>query len=187
MSNSKSRRVIAAIAVACMSVIESAHAIEIQYTFSQEGWLGGGEVTGNFIIDENHPTQTGLLGSEALISFQAHWSGNTYTQPFDWRPDNVSIVWAPQNHELVDMELGSVTTLGVIPFYSPFVGLIWDERLGHIDPPTGEEGRYRTGEGLVSSIEAVPDGGNTFMLLGLALPVLFLTKCRIRRAMPQSF
>jgi hypothetical protein len=67
----------------CAFVPKSAFAIS--YTFSEGNWPGGGEITGSFDIDLDHSTVTpGFLYTDALNSFSAHWSGNIYSQPYDW-------------------------------------------------------------------------------------------------------
>lgn len=172
--------------VGLITLISSpANAIEYECDFSQSGWIGGGEITGSFVIDNSVPTQTGLLGQNALLTFQAHWTGNTYTQPFDWGINDLhqglALVWDPNQLAVVDLVLGETIGMDIVPYYDAFNedgGLIWDDRSGHVDPGTGELDRYRTMDPLIASVRAVPDGGNTLVLLAFVLPLLALAKVK---------
>lgn len=175
----KISRLICAVIIVCFGIRECARATEIQYSFERGGWTGGGDLTGSFVINENYPTQTGFLGNQALISFHAHWSGNIYTQPFNWGLKDVGafgtgFAWNVQTQSLFSMSMGTVATNSV--WCDPFLPLLWDQRPGHIDANPDEEGRYSTTAPFITSIEVVPDGGNTIGLL--AIPVALFALAR---------
>lgn len=180
MRYAKPRWMLYAIIGACIGIFESARATEIEYMWSQGGFNGGGEVTGSFIVNDSTPTQTGFLGQEALVSFQAHWSGNIYSQPFDWGLADVSLssgsqfTWDPQDNVLLQMAL----QMNGPVFYDAFIPLIEDLRPGAVDPAGYDIPQYYGTGPLSSTIGVVPDGGNALLLLGLALPVLFLSRER---------
>lgn len=174
--------VLCTIIAACIGIIESARAQDVLYTWSQGGWNGGGEVTGSFIINDNFPTVDGLTGANALVSFQAQWSGNLYSQPYAWTLADIQrapsyITWGIPNNVLLDMQIEP----GVGPVvYDPFdfPAVIADYRPGSIDPPGQSEPYIYSTEGLTSSIVVLPEPGVARMFLLVALPVLLLRRWR---------
>jgi len=167
-----------AIIAACLAMIESARGQEVLFTWSQGGWNGGGEVTGSFIINDNAPSLDGLTGANALVSFQAQWSGNIYSQPYTWTLADIQtspsqITWGIGNNSLIDMQIEpGVGPVEYEPFDSPPV--IEDGRAGAIDPP-GQEGPFiYSTEGIISTTMVLPEPGIAQMFLGLALTVLLL-------------
>jgi hypothetical protein len=153
----------------------------VPFTFSQGGWPGGGEITGNFDINFDYPTATpGVLYVEALTSFDAHWSGNIYTQPYDWGLSDVNndFVFEMDTQSIIVMTIGGLGADSV--YYDATLPLIWDDRPSHIDiNPDGDSGRYRSTAPLV--VNQVPDNDSTLLLLGSALVSLFVVRTRLVR------
>jgi len=155
-------------------------AFAVPYRFSQAGWPGGGEITGTFDIDLDYPTlNPGNLYVEALTSFDCHWTGNIYSQPYDWSLNQVfnDFLFDIGSQSIVSMRVGDFSDPNSA-FYDATLPLIWDFRQTAIDiDPLGDSGRYRcTGPLFVTR---VPDENSTALLLGLALVSLFI----IRRAL----
>jgi len=150
----------------------AASARATSFTFSQGGWTGGGEITGSFDIDLTVPTPfLDSLYVTALTSFQAHWSGNIYTQPFDWGLSDVNgdFQFSRDRENIVTMTIGEFA--GSPVYYDATLPLIWDFRPSAIDAnPIGDFGRYRSTESIV--LNRVPDNSPSILLLGLALSCL---------------
>jgi hypothetical protein len=148
----------------------------VPFTFSQGGWPGGGEITGSFDLNFDCPTPTpGILYVDALTDFSAHWSGNLYTQPYDWSLTDVNndFVFGIGGEAIIVMTLGGVGPDSV--YYDATLPLIWDDRPSHIDiNPDGDYGRYRSTAPLV--VNQVPDENSTLLLLGSALISLVIMR-----------
>jgi hypothetical protein len=166
----------------CAFAPKSAYAIP--YTFSEGNWPGGGEITGGFDIDLDYSTVTpGLLYADALTSFSAHWSGNIYSQPYDWDLRQVSSVYflfSLSDGRTFDMVLGGDVQ------YDSDVHLVWDFRptATVIGPDSTLAQYYGTGPLVFSRANSVPDAAPTAPLLVVALVALFgltrLSKLRAR-------
>ena len=102
----------------------------IAYRFWEVGWPGGGTLTGSFQIDESYSSDV-LLGQSALISFQAHWSGDPNSQAYDWGINDLRepFVWDRETHQLVDMTLGA--NFGPV-YCDPYLKVLWDYRSSSI-------------------------------------------------------
>jgi len=108
---------------------------------------------------------------EALTSFSAHWSGNIYSQPYNWDLASVSpnaFAFSIDSDQLIGM------TLGGDVYYDPALPLIWDFRptAVNISPDDRFAGQYY-GTGPFILTPAIPEPNNTLLLLGIVLSFLF--------------
>jgi hypothetical protein len=156
-------------------------ALAVPFTFSQAGWPGGGEITGAFNIDFNHSTVSpGTLYVEALTSFSAHWSGNIYSQPYDWGLASVSpsdFAFSIDSGQLLSM------TLGGDVYYDPTLPLIWDFRptAVNISPDPRFPGQYYGTGPFILTPAPVPEPSDTFLLLSMVLLLFgFARRRRLR-------
>lgn len=170
-----------AIVGACVGIIGSARAQDVLFTWSDGPWTGGGEITGSLIVNDSFPyppgSQTGFVGNNALVSFQAHWTGNLYSQPYDWTLAGIlasdsQFVWDVQHNALNEMQLYPGGAANVVE-YTPEL-YIEDDRPGAIDPPGFQIPQYEELGTFSSTTEVLPEPGITQMFLGLAVPVLLL-------------
>ncbi|HWC61202.1 MAG TPA: VPDSG-CTERM sorting domain-containing protein [Verrucomicrobiae bacterium] len=160
--------------VVLLGSIQSASAIA--YRFWQSQWDGGGTLSGTLEIDESmaNPPGTPFEGSWALITFHAHWSGNDYSQPYDWGIDDVSegpgFMWNIERHFISGLELGQFGSV----YYDSRI--LWDARptcIPNFPPFSDVQYEYRTASSEGLHGEVVPDSGSTLLLLGIALIALF--------------
>lgn len=160
-----------AVILAFLGIVQTASAIS--YRFWQTGWAGGGVLTGSFTLDESaSPGAPGLIGDWALTSFQAHWSGDANTQPYDWGINShfEIFVWSIDRHHILDMILGMP---GDPVYCDTSLRVFWDWRSTSIPNwPPGDPDPYMyrieyQANGLQGQV--VPDGGSSALLLGIVL------------------
>jgi hypothetical protein len=109
---------------------------------------------------------------EALTSFSAHWSGNIYSQPYDWGLASVS----PSDFAFsIDSEQILGMTLGGDVYYDPSLPLIWDFRptAVNISPDPRFPGQYYGTGPFILTATAIPEPNDTFLLLAIVLSFLF--------------
>jgi hypothetical protein len=151
--------------IALFGMIQSASAVA--YNFSQL-WDSGGLLTGRLEIDESksYPGLPDICYYNAVTDFNMHWSGNAYSDPFDWVGQDsltsIFFVWSIPTHSI--SSLGTKESLPIFVSGSILAdyrgGLYWSQ----------------TTHPLVGQV--VPDGGSTLMFLGIALPCLALLRRR---------
>jgi hypothetical protein len=95
----------------------------------------------------------------SLNSFQAHWSGDAHSDPYDWDIGDVggvNFAWNIETHSFLSFAVGD-----------------GPPDIAYIDGPAFLDRRsgdlYYITAGHVIQAEAVPDNSPTLMLLGIAL------------------
>jgi len=169
--------------IAFFTAVQVAPATPTAYRFWEEGWPDGGILSGTLEIDETMTSKDlpDICYYNAVTSFEAHWSGNAISQPYDWiGPDHlvgIFFVWYVPTHQVESL---GIDTAGP--------GIVYVD--GSILVDYRNEAYGGSLYWVMSSdpvhTQAVPDGGSTLLFLGIALVCFAPFLPRQNRREPKS-
>lgn len=151
--------------VAFFTAVEVAPATPTAYRFWEEGWPDGGMLSGILEIDETmtSPDFPNICYYNAVTSFEAHWSGNAISKPYDWIGAGhvgSAFVWYVPTHRVDTM---AIDTTGPGMVFVDGSILVDYRNVGETGLP------YWVMSSDAVHTQPVPDGGPTLLFLGIAL------------------